>query len=212
VVYFEVLAANGNPELADVHWLIRSPEQEVLAQQMEAEGLPYADRVTRYGELARPGEVEVYHPGLTAGRVRRVRAGEDGWGALQATDIVLAEEIPDELPPCAAFLEPSAAALPEEVRAIPAPRDVLARAAAVERWSCGADEASVAYTNPRIEPDFGHDVVPFAAELVVDGVVTTHLDGLSVDGASVNGVDLSCAAETLWASPDELLLGWLDQG
>ena len=104
VVYFEVLADQGNPELAQVHWLVRSPAQEALAQRMEADDLPYADRVTRYGELAQPGEVEVYHPGLTAGRVRRIRAGEGGWEALRSTDIVIADEIPDELPPCAAFL------------------------------------------------------------------------------------------------------------
>jgi len=104
VVYFEVLEAHGNPELADVHWLVRSPEQEALAQQMEDERLPYHDRITRYGELALPGEVEVYHPGLTAGRVRRIRSGEGGWEDLVSTDIVITDEIPDELPPCAAFL------------------------------------------------------------------------------------------------------------
>jgi|GEM_PF-363300 len=104
VTYFELLAESGPPEFSDIRWLIRSPHQEELAQRMESEGLPYAGRATRYAELATPGEVAVYNPGLTAGRVRLIRFGEPGLDESEPTDLLVVDEIPDYLPPCAALL------------------------------------------------------------------------------------------------------------
>ena len=103
VVYFETLQAHGPPGFADLHWLIRSPEQVALAEQMAAEGLPYGDRTLRYEDLTEPGFVEVYHPGLTAGRVRILGPG-DALDEAQSTDILVLQSIPDELPPCAALI------------------------------------------------------------------------------------------------------------
>jgi hypothetical protein len=103
VVYFETLAATGPPAFADIRWLVRSPAQEALAVRMETEGLPYADRVVRYAELGQPGDVEVYNPGITAGLVKRVRAGDSLDGARD-TDILVLDAIPDVLPPCAALI------------------------------------------------------------------------------------------------------------
>ncbi|HMV67608.1 MAG TPA: lamin tail domain-containing protein, partial [Myxococcota bacterium] len=103
--YFEVLAAATPPEIGDhLRWLIRSPSQERTAASMEAGALPYHDRVLRYAELARPGEVEVYHPGLAAGRVRLVRAGEEGLDKAVPDDLLVLDAVPDELPPGAALL------------------------------------------------------------------------------------------------------------
>jgi len=104
VGYFEALEASGPPEFADLKWLVRSVEQEQLAQRMEAEGLAYADRIVRYSELAEPGEIQVYNPGLTAGRPRMIRFGEDGLENARSTDILVLDEIPDYLPPCAALI------------------------------------------------------------------------------------------------------------
>ncbi|MCB9693668.1 MAG: lamin tail domain-containing protein [Alphaproteobacteria bacterium] len=104
VVYFEMLAAGGPAELDSIRWLVRSPEQEALARWMEDEDQPYADRIVRYAELTEPGVVEVYNPGVTAGRVLRVRAGESGLDDARDTDILLLEEIPDFLPPCGALI------------------------------------------------------------------------------------------------------------
>lgn len=104
-VYFEVLAESLPPEIADnVHWVIRSPFQENIARQMEQQGLPYHDRITRYTELSVPGETQVYNSGLVAGRVRIVRAGEPGIENATTTDILVLEEIPDYLPPCQALI------------------------------------------------------------------------------------------------------------
>jgi hypothetical protein len=103
VTYFEVLTDAGPPGLAELQWLVRSPEQEALAERMQAEGLAYADRVIRYDELSSPGEVEVYHPGLAAGRVR-ILDGGDALEQAVSTDVLVLTSIPDELPPCAALI------------------------------------------------------------------------------------------------------------
>ena len=103
-VYFEELLPRLDPVIADqVHWLVRSPHQEALAQQMEAGELKYHDRILRYSDLSTPGEVAVYNPGLTAGRLRMIRAGETITQS-SANDILIFETTPDHLPPCRALI------------------------------------------------------------------------------------------------------------
>jgi hypothetical protein len=104
VIYFETLERFGPAEFTQIRWLIRSPAQESIARRMEDRGLRYADRITRYAELATPGEVQVYNPGRTAGRVRIIRAGEGGLENSRSTDVLVLDEIPDYLPPCAALI------------------------------------------------------------------------------------------------------------
>ncbi|MBN94489.1 MAG: hypothetical protein CL928_10515 [Deltaproteobacteria bacterium] len=48
--------------------------------------------------------MEVYNPGLTAGRPRMIRFGEAGLEDARSTDILVLDEIPDYLPPCAALI------------------------------------------------------------------------------------------------------------
>ncbi|MBM4320110.1 MAG: hypothetical protein FJ125_09145, partial [Deltaproteobacteria bacterium] len=61
VRFFELLDATLPPGIAGtLRWVVRSPAQEVVARQMEEQRLPYWDRLVRYGELAVPGETEVY--------------------------------------------------------------------------------------------------------------------------------------------------------
>lgn len=104
VVYFELLAAHADPAIADdVVWLVRSQHQEALAQTMEAEQLAYHDRILRYADLSTPGEVAVYNPGLTAGRLRMVRTGETLSNSTP-DDILVFEQTPDVLPPCRALI------------------------------------------------------------------------------------------------------------
>lgn len=105
VTFFETLTGRLGPELGDeLRWLVRSPVQEALAADMEARGLAYGDRLLRYADLAAPGEVEVYRGGTVAGRVRVIRAGEDGLEDATEEDVLVLEEIPDWLPPCAALI------------------------------------------------------------------------------------------------------------
>jgi hypothetical protein len=104
VVYFETLEAAGPPEFANLQWLIRSTKQEDTALEMEAQGLPYSDRLVRYTDLAVQGEVEVYNPGMTGGPVHMVRAGQDGLEDANSRQIVVLGEVPDYLPPCAGLI------------------------------------------------------------------------------------------------------------
>jgi len=104
-IYFETLLPTVPPEVGpELKWLIRSPAQEATAQQMQDEGLPYADRVLRYRDITLPGELEVYAPGLTAGRLRVVRSGEQGLEDSTKNDILVVEDLPDYLPPCSALI------------------------------------------------------------------------------------------------------------
>lgn len=104
VVYFETLEASLAPAMtADLRWLVRSPDQEALAVQMEQDGLRFADRIMRYDELSPEGTVDVYHEGTVAGQVRVLGPGEP-LGTATATDIVVLDAVPDDLPPCAALI------------------------------------------------------------------------------------------------------------
>ena len=103
--YFESLEASLPADIsASLNWIVRSPAQEELAVAMEAGELERHDQIIRYSELSVPGEVEVYHGGLIAGRVRVVEAGESGLEDATSTDILVLEEIPDYLPPCIALV------------------------------------------------------------------------------------------------------------
>lgn len=104
VVYFEMLQASLPPEIGEtVAWLVRSTEQETLAREMEARDLLYADRILRYGDLVEPGATEVYNPGITAGRLKIVRAGES-LNVERDDNVLVLEEVPDWLPPARALL------------------------------------------------------------------------------------------------------------
>lgn len=105
VVYFETLAAALPAEIGeDLVWFTRSTAQIRLAETMRDDGLTYADRVLDYAALTVPGEVEVYNPGITAGRVRMIRSGEGGLESSEARDILVLDEVPDELPQAAALI------------------------------------------------------------------------------------------------------------
>lgn len=84
--------------------LVRSPQQEALAQQLEDAGSPLATRILRYDDVTVPGETEVYSEGLVAGRLRVIRSGEGGFETARSTDILVLEDIPDFLPQCAGLL------------------------------------------------------------------------------------------------------------
>ena len=105
VRFFAALEGSLPAEVAAaLHWVTRSPAQHALGDLMIEQRLPYWDRVLRYSDLARSGEVEVYSPGLTAGTLRVVRSGEPGLDAAAARDVLVLEDVPDWLPPAAALL------------------------------------------------------------------------------------------------------------
>lgn len=104
-VFFERIAATVPAEIGDsLEWVIRSPAQEIVAQQMAANDRPYADRVVRYDELVQPGEVTVYNEGIAAGRLLLVGDDHADLTDARSDDILLMEHVPDWLPPGAALL------------------------------------------------------------------------------------------------------------
>jgi hypothetical protein len=103
--FFDRLRPTLPAEIADnLRWVIRSPAQEAVAQQMAAEQLPYHDRIVRFSELVPPGTAAVYSGGVTAGRLLFVGDGGAQLGDAKEGDIVVTERVPDWLPPVNAMM------------------------------------------------------------------------------------------------------------
>ena len=104
-VFFQSLQQGLPPEIAgELLWAVRSPGQETLAREMEEQRLQYWDRIVRYADLAIPGEVEVYSPGIAAGRLRALLPGDPGLERSDSRDILALGFVPDWLPPAAGLL------------------------------------------------------------------------------------------------------------
>ncbi len=102
--FLDIVSSAVPAEIADnLLWAVRSPEHEVTATAMEADQLPWYDRIIRYTELAIPGETEVYSAAIAVGRLRIV----DDLSQLNNMtdqDVVIIEQMPDFLPPAAAII------------------------------------------------------------------------------------------------------------
>ncbi len=104
VKFFEVLDASVPTEVkGKVFWVVRSPQQEALAKDIQGQQLRFHDRILRLKDLAVTGELEVYNGGLTAGRLRIIRSGESTEGT-SPNDILMLEDVPDFLPPAAGVI------------------------------------------------------------------------------------------------------------
>jgi hypothetical protein len=107
--FFAILNDSLPDEIADqLHFIARSPTQTQLIASLRTNEHPLADRLTSYAELAVPGEIEVYNPGLIAGRLRKLPS-EPALAAklLTAGDpraIWIMPTVPDELPAAAGLL------------------------------------------------------------------------------------------------------------
>ena len=103
--FFERLTPVLPAEVADqLEWVIRSPQHEAVALEMEAGRLPYADRIVRYSELVPEGTAAVYSEGITAGRLLYVGPGGAELGDATAADIIVTAQVPDWLPQAAALI------------------------------------------------------------------------------------------------------------
>ncbi|MBI5514334.1 MAG: hypothetical protein HY909_11230 [Deltaproteobacteria bacterium] len=103
-VFFELLEPRVPPEARGTfRFLVRSPGQEMLAETMERERLRYGDRILRYRDLVTRGAREVYSEGITAGRLKLVRRGMNP-GDTTPEDVLVFENTPDLLPPCAGVI------------------------------------------------------------------------------------------------------------
>ncbi len=103
--FFERLAPALPDEVgSNLEWVIRSPQHDQVAQEMERGNLPFHDRIIRWSDLVPEGTVDVYSEGVAAGRLLYV--GEDGaeLGDATAGDIIVTERVPDWLPQAAALI------------------------------------------------------------------------------------------------------------
>ena len=102
--FIDRVAESLPPDIGDeLGWVVRSPGQEDVARAMVEEQHPYRDRIVRYSDLVEQGEVDVYNPGLAAGRLRLVEDADD-LNSASATDILVMKDVPDWLPPASGML------------------------------------------------------------------------------------------------------------
>lgn len=102
--FFGRLSEALPPEIADaLEWVPRSPLQDTTATEMEDNDLEFGDRIVRYSDLVPRGEVAVYNPGLSAGRLRLIETSDD-LNSASTNDILVMENVPDWLPPASAVL------------------------------------------------------------------------------------------------------------
>ncbi len=105
--FFDRLAETLPPEIAEnLEWVVRSPAQDATARAMVASGSDRSDQIVRYADLVPRGEVSVYNPGLTAGRLRLIEDADD-LNDAGPDDILVMENVPDWLPPATAILTAS---------------------------------------------------------------------------------------------------------
>jgi hypothetical protein len=107
--FFSILRDSLPEDIAtQLHFIARSPPQTQLIASMRANKHRLAERLTSYAELAIPGEIEVYNPGLIAGRLRKLPDDpERANKLLTAGDpraIWIMPTVPDELPAAAGLL------------------------------------------------------------------------------------------------------------
>ncbi len=101
VTFFDAILPRLPATIApQLKWLVRSSEQETLAQSMERDRSQYWDRILRYNDVVVAGTREVYSDGITAGYLRFIRAA-DGMPNTNANEILVFERMPDFLPAAA---------------------------------------------------------------------------------------------------------------
>lgn len=107
-LFFERLAPTLPDEIGSaLEWVVRSPHQAQVAEEMTTDSLPYGDRVVRYSELVPRGQVAIYNGGITAGRLLLVEEGGAQLTDAKDTDIVIIEDVPDWLPPASGLITSS---------------------------------------------------------------------------------------------------------
>ena len=103
--FFDALLPTLPAEIGDnLRWVVRSEHQDGVGREMADANLRYGDRVVRYDDVVPDGQVTVYNEGIAAGRLLYVGPGGDDLSAASPTDIVIAAEVPDFLPPAAALV------------------------------------------------------------------------------------------------------------
>lgn len=88
----------------NLKWVLRAPQHEALAHQIIASNGPMSSRIVSFNELIPSGEMSVYNPGITAGRLLLVEDDADTLANTKPSDILLLQSSPDWLPPASAVI------------------------------------------------------------------------------------------------------------
>lgn len=103
--FFQSLESCLPESVADkLMWVSRgTAEQDALVEALKLTDGPYKNRVLNYLDLAVDGEFGVYNAGITAGKIRRYD-GALGGASVDSQTIVVANTVPDYLPPVAGIV------------------------------------------------------------------------------------------------------------
>lgn len=104
VTYFLMLEAKLPPEaVGQLRWIVRSPSQRVVANNLKASGSPFGSRILGYDDLVVDGQVEVYNEGIAAGFVE-VFPPTFAPNDLRADRLAVIPLVPDDVPPTRAII------------------------------------------------------------------------------------------------------------
>lgn len=175
----------GDPNLPEVDRLVLSAEGAISVERVRGSTLlPEGAQVLSDAQLrgvfdearrVTEGWLAVENAPLPSSQRRstltldfELREVGEGWPALANGNVYASRVVIKQ----ARTLEPSLSRVPESVRAMPIPQDVLARALRVEQRVCDAGAVRVTlnevFTDPRREPDLGYADAPFTSFVVVD--------------------------------------------
>ncbi len=103
--YFSLIREAVLPRMAEkLVFVARSPQQYQLIESLRAQRHPLAASLRLSSELAEPGAVQVYQPGLTAGVLRIVESSELESFESKDNEILLLPLVPDYLPAAAGIV------------------------------------------------------------------------------------------------------------
>ncbi len=103
--YFSLLKEAILPQMSEnLVFVARSPQQYQFVELLRAQRHPLAASLRLSRELAEPGAVQVYQPGLTAGVLRIVESSELESFESQNSEILLLPLVPDYLPAAAGIV------------------------------------------------------------------------------------------------------------
>ena len=191
-VFFDTLRDGAPPEIGNnLEWVPRSPAQETLAAQVESQGGPRGVEIVRYSELTTPGTVEVYNPGITAGRLVIIGPGGSELNEAREDDILLMETAPDWLPPGRALITEAPQTPLAHVNLLARNRGIPNASQSGLLQDPGIRQAARvrAHAVVRAAPDGSLDLVLITPQEYRSWVSTVEPQGVVIEPAPVDGLD-----------------------
>jgi hypothetical protein len=103
-LFFDELEAHLPASIrGKLRWVTRSGAQQSLATTLKVMGHRLGGRTLRYADLVVSGAVEVYNPGIAAGRVH-ILDPDFSPSSVREPDLAVISTVPDDIPPSRAIL------------------------------------------------------------------------------------------------------------